>query len=32
MFGKKKESGLAVQHYEGIEQFAKDYEICGNQT
>ena len=25
MFGKKKESGLAVQHYEGIEQFAKDY-------
>lgn len=25
MFGKKKESGLAIQHYEGIEQFAKDY-------
>ena len=25
MFGKKKESGLAVQHYEGIAQFATDY-------
>ena len=25
MFGKKKESGLAVQHYEGIEGFATDY-------
>lgn len=25
MFGKKQELGLAVQHYEGIEQFAKDY-------
>lgn len=25
MFGKKKELGLAVQHYEGIEEFATDY-------
>ena len=25
MFGKKKETGLAVQHYEGISQFATDY-------
>lgn len=25
MFGKKKESELAVQHHEGIEQFAKEY-------
>ena len=25
MFGKKKESGIPVQHYEGIEGFATDY-------
>lgn len=25
MFGKKKESGLTVQHYEGISEFATNY-------
>lgn len=25
MFGKKKETGIAVQHYEGIAEFATDY-------
>lgn len=25
MFGKKKESGMSVMHYEGIEGFATDY-------
>lgn len=25
MFGKKKEPGLVIQHYEGIAQFATDY-------
>lgn len=25
MFGKKKESGIPVGHYEGIEGFATDY-------
>lgn len=25
LFGKKKESGLPVQHYEGIAEFATDY-------
>ena len=25
MFGKKKESGIPVQHYEGIDQFSQDY-------
>ena len=25
MFGKKKETGLSVQHYEGISEFATDY-------
>ena len=25
MFGKKEESGVPVQHYEGIKEFATDY-------
>ena len=27
MFGKKKESGVVVTHYEGIEQFATNYPV-----
>ena len=27
MFGKKKESGIAIMHYEGIKQFAADYPV-----
>lgn len=27
MFGKKKENGVPVMHYEGIDQFATDYPV-----
>ena len=27
MFGKKKDNGIPIMHYEGIEDFATDYPV-----